>query len=100
MSDKPIFSESVIKAAEELTTRFPFKPFYDEQVFDTAQVIQEVVDAACEELRNEVAYLNDRVSETEQQASRAIEDAKHDAMAEAEREMRSEFRQRGWTRDE
>lgn len=100
MSDKPIFSESVIKAAEELTTQFPHSPFYDEQVFDTCKVVQEVVDAACEELRNEVAYLNDRISEAEHQAARAIEDMKHEAMAEAEREMRNEFRQRGWTRDE
>lgn len=54
MSDKPIFSPAVIKAAEELTTRFPFKPFHEEQVFDTCQVIQEAVDANYQSLRAEV----------------------------------------------
>jgi len=39
-----MFAPEVIKAAEELTSRFPHSPDFEEQVFRTAQVIQEVVD--------------------------------------------------------
>lgn len=55
MSDDPTFSPSVISAADELTTRYPHHPFFEEQSLRTAMVIQEVVDGACEEARNEVA---------------------------------------------
>lgn len=102
MSDKPIFSVSVIKAAEELTTRFPFKRFYEEQVFDTCQVIQEALDANYQGMRAEMDALNDEIAmlqgelnRRDDEAGRAIEEAKHDAYAEAEREMRAEMRDRG-----
>lgn len=39
-----MFAPEVIKAAEELTQRYPHSPDFEEQVFRTAQVIQEVVD--------------------------------------------------------
>lgn len=41
---RAMFSPEVIKAAEELTQRFPHSIDAEEQVFRTAQVIQEVVD--------------------------------------------------------
>lgn len=40
-----VFAPEVVKAAEELASRFPHGPTsYDEQAYRTAQVIQEVLD--------------------------------------------------------
>ncbi len=51
-------------------------------------------------LRDEIAHLKDVIEENERQAGRAIDQAKYDAAHEAEKELRNEFRQRGWTRYE
>lgn len=53
-----------------------------------------LIDAA-----DEITHLRGQVAETEKQAARAIEEAKHDAEVEAERAMRHEFRSRGFTWD-
>lgn len=55
MSDQHLFTPGVVSAANELTKRFPFKPCYDEQVLDTARVIQEVIDIHYQSLVAEAA---------------------------------------------
>lgn len=55
------FSAPILKAAKELTERFPFKPFSDEQVIDTCEVIQSALDESYRSMRAEMDDMQDGI---------------------------------------
>lgn len=55
------FSAPIVKAAKELTERFPFKPFSDEQVIDTCEVIQSALDENYRSMRVEMDDMQDGI---------------------------------------
>lgn len=56
------FSAPIVKAARELTDRFPFKPFSDEQVVDTCEVIQSALHENYRSMRAELDDMQDGIA--------------------------------------
>jgi hypothetical protein len=55
------FSAPIVKAAKEPTERFPFKPFSDEQVIDTCEVIQSALNENYRAMRAELDDMQDGI---------------------------------------
>lgn len=66
------FSAPIVKAAKELTERFPFKPYSDEQVIDTCEVIQSALHENYRSMRAELDDMQDGIEAIQNEVSSVL----------------------------